>query len=121
MATRAFWVANDVGTERERLSANLQADRQILDETEDAPLLLDAELKVLYANPAATALLDVGDGLALRHLRLVARIRMTTPRCRPSWVSRPGPDRRRRRTLLSFAGKRAVRFSSSRCDWLPRA
>ena len=73
LAAQAIWAADDAGIERERLAADLAADRQILDGTEGALLLLDAEPKVLYANPAATALLDVGDGLALRHLRLLAR------------------------------------------------
>jgi DNA-binding CsgD family transcriptional regulator len=49
------------------------ADRQILDGTEGALLLLDAELKVLYANPSAAALLKAGDGLRLRRRRLTAR------------------------------------------------
>ena len=42
MATRAFWVTDDAGIERERLAADLPADRQILD---------DAELRGPYANP----------------------------------------------------------------------
>jgi DNA-binding CsgD family transcriptional regulator len=73
MATQACWADDDVGIERERLAADLPADRQILDGTEGALLLLDAELRVLYANPPAMALLDAGDGLGLRHRRLVAR------------------------------------------------
>jgi len=71
LATQAVLAAAD--TEREGLVMDSPVDRQILDGTEGALLLLDAELKVLYANPAATGLLDVGDGLALRHLRLFAR------------------------------------------------
>jgi len=66
---RAVWLR----LERERFLAELNADRQILDDTEDAVLLLDNELQVIHANAAATALLDRGDGLALRHRRLVAR------------------------------------------------
>ena len=72
-ATPAPSLACDEAIESEALSADLHADRQILDGTEGALLLLGAELQVLYANPVAMALLDVGDGLALRHLRLVAR------------------------------------------------
>jgi PAS domain-containing protein len=59
--------------ERERFLAEVRADRQILDDSEDAVLLLDGELRVIHANTAATSLLDRGDGLALRHRRLVAR------------------------------------------------
>ncbi len=59
--------------ERERSLAELNANRQILDDTEDAVLLLDGGLQVLHANAAATSLLDRGDGLALRHRQLVAR------------------------------------------------
>jgi DNA-binding CsgD family transcriptional regulator/PAS domain-containing protein len=71
MATQAFWAG--VGIEREGPAADLNANRQIPDGTEGALLLLDADLRVLYANPPAMALLDVGDGLGLRHRRLVAR------------------------------------------------
>jgi PAS domain-containing protein len=59
--------------ERAQFLADLRADQQILDETDDALLLLDAELQVLYANAAATALLDRGEGLGRRHHRLFAR------------------------------------------------
>jgi PAS domain-containing protein len=59
--------------ERERFLAELRADRQILDDSDDAVLLLDNELQVIHANAAATALLDRGDGLRLRHRRLAAR------------------------------------------------
>jgi PAS domain-containing protein len=62
-----------VRLERERFLAELNANRRILDDRNDAVLLLDDELQVLYANPAATALLDGGDGLGLRHRWLVAR------------------------------------------------
>jgi DNA-binding CsgD family transcriptional regulator/PAS domain-containing protein len=71
MATQAFWAGVDI--EREGPAADLHANRQILDGTEGALLLLDAELQVLYANPPAMALLVAGDGLGLRHRRLVAR------------------------------------------------
>jgi PAS domain-containing protein len=59
--------------EREQFLADLNANRQILDDTEDAVLPLDGRLRVIYANAAAAALLDRGDGLRLRHRRLVAR------------------------------------------------
>jgi len=72
IATQAFWAAA-AGIEREGPAADLHANRQVLDGTEGALLLLDAELRVLYANPPAMALLDLGDGLRLRHCRLVAR------------------------------------------------
>jgi DNA-binding CsgD family transcriptional regulator len=72
-ATQAFSVAYDAGIEGEGLSADLHDSRQVLDGTEGALLLLDAELKVLYANPSATALLKAGDGLRLRRRRLTAR------------------------------------------------
>jgi len=52
---------------------DLRADRRILDRTGGARLVLDGELQVLYANPAATALLDAGDGLRVRRRRLVAQ------------------------------------------------
>jgi PAS domain-containing protein len=71
VATQAFWAA--AGIEREGPAADLHSNRQILDGTEGALLLLDAELRVLYVNPPAMALLNVGDGLGLRHCRLVAR------------------------------------------------
>jgi PAS domain-containing protein len=66
---RAVWLR----LEREQFLADLRADQQILDETDDAVLLLNAELQVLYANAAATTLLDRGEGLGRRHHRLVAR------------------------------------------------
>jgi PAS domain-containing protein len=59
--------------ERERFLQDLLANRQILNDTEDAVLLLDSGLRVIHANAAAAALLDRGDGLGLRHRRLVAR------------------------------------------------
>jgi PAS domain-containing protein len=59
--------------ERERFLAELNANRQILDDSDDAVLLLDNELQVIHANAAATAVLDRGDGLRLRHRRLAAR------------------------------------------------
>jgi DNA-binding CsgD family transcriptional regulator len=73
MAMHAFWAVDDAGIEQGRLTADLHANRRIADETDGARLLLNGELQVLYANPAATALLDAGDGLGLRHRRLVAR------------------------------------------------
>jgi PAS domain-containing protein len=66
---RAIWLR----LERERFLADLRADRQLLDEMDDAILLLDGELQVIHANPAAARLLDRGEGLGLRHRRLVAR------------------------------------------------
>jgi DNA-binding CsgD family transcriptional regulator len=92
-ATQVFSAAKDAEIEREPPSADLQAGRQILDGTEGALLLFDAELRVLYANPPAMALLDVGDGLALRHLRLVARHPDddTALQAVLSAVPRPGP------------------------------
>jgi DNA-binding CsgD family transcriptional regulator len=59
--------------EREGLFAELNAYRRILDDTEDAVLLLDSGLRLIHANAAAAGLLDRGDGLVLRHRRLVAR------------------------------------------------
>ena len=59
--------------ERERALAELNANSQILDDTEDPVLLLDSGLRVIHANAAAASLLDRGDGLRLRHWRLVAR------------------------------------------------
>jgi PAS domain-containing protein len=59
--------------ERSRALAELNANRQILDDTEDPVLLLDSGLRVIHANAAAASLLDRGDGLRLRHWRLVAR------------------------------------------------
>jgi DNA-binding CsgD family transcriptional regulator len=70
IATQAVSAAD---IERAGLVMDSPADRQILDGTEGALLLLDAELKVLYANPSATALLKAGDGLRLRRRRLTAR------------------------------------------------
>jgi PAS domain-containing protein len=66
---RALWLR----LERERFLAELNANRQILDDSDDAVLLLDNELQVIHANAAATAVLDRGDGLRLRHRRLAAR------------------------------------------------
>jgi DNA-binding CsgD family transcriptional regulator len=66
---RAVWLR----IEREGVLAELNANRQILDDTEDPVLLLDSGLQVIHANAAATALLDCVDGLVLRHRRLVAR------------------------------------------------
>ena len=57
--------------EQSRALAELNANRQILDDTEDPVLLLDSGLRVIHAN--AASLLDRGDGLRLRHWRLVAR------------------------------------------------
>jgi DNA-binding CsgD family transcriptional regulator len=71
--TQAFSVTCDAGIEREHLPADPPADRQIVDGMNDAVLLLDDELQVIHANPAAAALLDCGDGLTLRHRRLIAR------------------------------------------------
>jgi DNA-binding CsgD family transcriptional regulator len=59
--------------EREQFLAELQANRQLLDQAEDAVLVLDGKLQVIHANIAARALLDGVDGLRLRHRRLVAR------------------------------------------------
>jgi PAS domain-containing protein/DNA-binding CsgD family transcriptional regulator len=82
MAMPAFYVVAAAGMyqglravwrDRERLLADLGVDRQILDETDEAVLLLDAELQVIYANRAAATLLDGGEGLGLRHRCLVAR------------------------------------------------
>jgi len=56
-----------------RLPADPRADRQIVDGMSDAVLLLDDQLQVIHANAVAAALLDRGDGLALRQRRLVAR------------------------------------------------
>jgi len=66
-ALRAVW------RERERLLADLGVDRQILDETDGAILVLDSGLQVIYANPAAATLLDGGEGLGLRRGCLAAR------------------------------------------------
>jgi PAS domain-containing protein len=66
---RAVWLR----LERDGFLADLRADRQILDDSENAVLLLDGGLQVIHANAAAIALLDRGDGLVLRHRRLVAR------------------------------------------------
>jgi len=49
-------------TEAERPAAYLWVDRQILDDTGDAVLLLDSELQVIHANAFATSLLDRSDG-----------------------------------------------------------
>jgi len=57
--------------EREQLLGELHVNRQLLDQAEDAVLLLDRELQVIHGNIAARALLDSGDGLRLRHGRLV--------------------------------------------------
>jgi DNA-binding CsgD family transcriptional regulator len=72
-ATPAPSLACDAAIEGEELSADLRANRQMLNGTEGALVLLDAELRVLYANPSAIALLDAGDGLRLRHRRLTAQ------------------------------------------------
>jgi hypothetical protein len=50
MATQALWAAADAGIEREGPAADWHGNRLILDGTEGALLLLDAELRVLYAN-----------------------------------------------------------------------
>jgi PAS domain-containing protein len=87
MAIYAFWAVAAAGIYRglhdtcaphlgravSWLLADLSVDHQILDETDEAVLLLDSELQVIYANPAAAALLDGGEGLGLRHRCLVAR------------------------------------------------
>jgi DNA-binding CsgD family transcriptional regulator len=73
MAMHAFWALDDAGIEQGQLTADLPANRRIVDHTDGARLLLNDELQVLCANAAATALLDAGDGLGLRHRRLVAR------------------------------------------------
>ena len=65
--------AVELRLEREQFLAELHASRQLLDQAEDAVLLLDGELQVIHANIAARALLDSGDALRLRHHRLVAR------------------------------------------------
>jgi DNA-binding CsgD family transcriptional regulator/PAS domain-containing protein len=59
--------------EREQFLAELHAFHQLLDQAEDAVLLLNGELQVIHASIAAGALLDREDGLLLRHHRLVAR------------------------------------------------
>jgi DNA-binding CsgD family transcriptional regulator len=56
-----------------RLPPDIRADRQIVDGMSDAVLLLDDELQVIHVNAVAAALLNRGDGLALRQRRLVAR------------------------------------------------
>jgi PAS domain-containing protein len=89
---RAVWLR----LERERFLAELNANRQILDDTEDAVLLLDSGLRVIHANAAATALLDRGDGLVLRHRRLVARYpdddtRLQAVLCPAPLLGRPAP------------------------------
>jgi DNA-binding CsgD family transcriptional regulator len=56
-----------------RPPADPRVDRQIVDGMRDAVLLLDDKLQVIHANAAAVALLERGDGLALRQRRLVAR------------------------------------------------
>src|SRR6516165_7792019 len=81
--------------------------------TEDAVLLPDGGLQVIHASTAATALLDRGDGLVLRHRRLVARHpdddgRLQAVLC----PARPGSADRRRRISLSFAVPTVARFSS---------
>jgi len=65
--------------------------------TEDAVLLLDGGLQVIHANAAATALLDRGDGLVLRHRRLVARhpddnTRLQAVLCPAPRLGRPAPE-----------------------------
>jgi PAS domain-containing protein len=66
---RAVWLR----LERDRSLAELNANRQILDDAEDAVLLLDSGLQVIHANTAAAGLLNQGDGLRLRHQRLFAQ------------------------------------------------
>jgi PAS domain-containing protein len=66
-------LACDAAIEGEELSADLHANRQILDGMSGAVLLLDGGLQVVYANAVAAALLDRGEGLGVRHRRLVAR------------------------------------------------
>src|SRR4029077_12537336 len=66
-------LACDAAIEGEELSADLHANRQILDGMSGAVLLRDGGLQVLYANPSATALFKAGDGLRLRRRRLTAR------------------------------------------------
>jgi PAS domain-containing protein len=87
MATLAFWAVAAAGIYRGlhdncvphlgravwRLLADLGIDRQLLDETDEAVVLLDSELQVIYANPAAARLIDGGEGLGLRHGCLAAR------------------------------------------------
>jgi GAF domain-containing protein len=59
--------------EREQFLAEVYASRQLLDDAEDAVLVLDGALQVMDANAAARVLLDAGDGLRLRHRRLFAQ------------------------------------------------
>lgn len=59
--------------EREQLLADLSAAKRFLDDNRRGVLLLDAELRVLYANDVAQALLEKGDGLKLRNHRLSAQ------------------------------------------------
>lgn len=67
----------------------MNANRQILDDTEDPVLLLDSGLRVIHVNAAAASLLDRGDGLRLTHWRLVARHPDDDPRLQA--VLKPGP------------------------------
>jgi hypothetical protein len=60
-----------LGLERERILADLHADRQILDETDEAIGLLDAGVQVIHTNAAPTAQLGRGEGLQARHHRLI--------------------------------------------------
>jgi hypothetical protein len=70
MATRAFWAAADVGIERERLSADLPTDTGREGRCSSAARCRTA--RALRQSPAM-ALLDAGDGLGVRHRRVVAR------------------------------------------------
>jgi len=52
---------------------SVRASRQLLDDAEDAVLVLDGGLQVIDANAAAIVLLDDGERLRLRHRRLFAQ------------------------------------------------
>jgi DNA-binding CsgD family transcriptional regulator len=106
-------VSNEKG-----FSQELNANSQILDDKEDPVLLLDSGLVVIHANAAATSLLDRGDGLRLRHRRLVARhpddeARLQAVLCPTPRLGQPAPKdfavvrRPERRPLLVNALPRA--------------
>jgi hypothetical protein len=104
--------------EREMAFAELNANRQILDDTEDPVLRLDSGLRAIHVNALAASLLDRGDRLRLRHWRLVARHPDDNARLQAVFARRPCWADRRRRISPSFTARSTARFSSRRHRWL---